>query len=173
MIEQLKTRRLWYDLLLIGMRAGLVAALFLAGWSIYKRLPAGELPADKRTSSDATTVHIVIRRESEVFAPLADVTIDVYPIDIVAVRQEFFAERRAGERFDDFKNQRMKGRAPVTAKFDQHGEAIVALAPGNWWIYTTVAGDENLEWRLPVSVSGNAQTVELTSRNAYTRTKSF
>jgi hypothetical protein len=34
-------------------------------------------------------------------------------------------------------------------------------------------GEEQLEWRLPVTVIGAKQIVELTPQNAYTRSKSF
>ena len=33
--------------------------------------------------------------------------------------------------------------------------------------------DEQLEWRLPVTVGGAKQTIELTPQNAYTRSKTF
>jgi len=36
-----------------------------------------------------------------------------------------------------------------------------------------LSGDEELEWRLPIKVSGRKQTVELTSQNIYARTRSF
>jgi len=36
-----------------------------------------------------------------------------------------------------------------------------------------LSGDENLEWRLPLNVEGSKQTVELTTQNIYTRTRSF
>jgi hypothetical protein len=34
-------------------------------------------------------------------------------------------------------------------------------------------GEEQLEWRLPVKVTGDKQIIELTTQNAYTRSKSF
>ena len=34
-------------------------------------------------------------------------------------------------------------------------------------------GEEVLEWRLPISVGGGKQIVELTSQNVYTRARSF
>jgi hypothetical protein len=101
------------------------------------------------------------------------VPVEVYPIDIVAVRHEFFTERRAGERFDEFLKQRMKGRSPINTRFDLQGQATVTLSPGNWWIHATLPGDEELEWRLPITVGGTKQVVELTPQNAYTKSKSF
>ena len=102
-----------------------------------------------------------------------DVPISLYPVDIVAVRHEFFTEPRAGKRFEDFLKERMKGRAPISARLDKQGQGVVALPAGNWWLHATLPGDEQLEWRLPVKVTGTKQIVELTSQNAYTRSKSF
>jgi hypothetical protein len=36
-----------------------------------------------------------------------------------------------------------------------------------------LAGEENLEWRLQISVAGAKQIVALTPQNIYTRTRSF
>jgi hypothetical protein len=49
----------------------------------------------------------------------------------------------------------------------------VTLAPGSWWLHATLSGDEQLEWRLPVTVGGTKQVIELTPQNAYTRSKTF
>jgi hypothetical protein len=99
--------------------------------------------------------------------------VDLYPIDIVAARHEYFTERRAGKRFDDFLSERMKGRTPVFAKLDKQGQTSVVVSQGSWWLHAQLTGEENLEWRLPLNVAGRKQTVELTSQNVYTRTKSF
>jgi hypothetical protein len=106
-------------------------------------------------------------------AAVLDVAVEFYPVDIVAVHHEYFTERRAGKRFDDFLTERMNGRRPVTARLDQSGRALVTISPGNWWVHAALAGEEDLEWRLPVSIAGPKQTIELTPQNAYTRTKSF
>ena len=84
-----------------------------------------------------------------------------------------FTERRAGKRFDDFLSERMKGRNTVTARLDKQGQTTLLVNPGNWWLHALLAGDEQLEWRLPVTVGTRKQTVELTSDNVYTRTRSF
>jgi hypothetical protein len=160
-----------YNLLVIVLRLGLVAALFAAGWLVFRTLPqAADTATESRSST--TTLQILLRGDQR-RAPAAGVSIEVFPIDIVAVRHEFFTERRAGERFDEFLKQRMQGRSPVSARFDLQGQATVNLSPGNWWIHATLPGDEELEWRLPISVAGTKQTVELTPQNAYTRSKSF
>jgi hypothetical protein len=102
-----------------------------------------------------------------------DIPVNLYPIDIVAARHEYFTERRAGKRFDDFLSERMKGRAPIAAKLDKQGQTSVVISPGSWWLHAQLSGEENLEWRLPLDVSGAKQIVELTSDNVYTRTRSF
>jgi hypothetical protein len=69
--------------------------------------------------------------------------------------------------------ERMKGRSPVNARLDKQGHGSVSLPPGNWWLHATISGDEQLEWRLPVTVVGSKQVIELTPQNAYTRSKTF
>ncbi|HKO60032.1 MAG TPA: hypothetical protein VJV03_02640, partial [Pyrinomonadaceae bacterium] len=69
--------------------------------------------------------------------------------------------------------ERMKGRTPVTARLDQQGQTAVGLHPGNWWLHALLPGEEELEWRLPITVTGKKQVIELTSENVYTRARSF
>lgn len=142
-----------------------------AGWLIYRRLPARAY--DIKSNHHPTTLQIVLRQPPESAGPAQDVAVNLYPVDIVAVRHEFFTEPRAGKRFDDFLKERMKGRAPISARLDKQGRGAVTLAPGSWWLHATLSGDEQLEWRLPLSVNGVKQIIELTPQNAYTRSKSF
>jgi len=118
-------------------------------------------------------LQIVIRQPPESVGPALDVVVSLYPVDIIAVRHEFFTEPRAGKRFEDFLKERMKGRAPINARLDKQGQGEVTLAPGSWWLHAMVSGDEQLEWRLPVTVAGSRQVIELTPQNAYTRSKTF
>jgi hypothetical protein len=104
---------------------------------------------------------------------MLDIPIEIYPVDIVAIRHEYFTERRAGKRFDDFLHERMNGRTPVNARLDRHGQTSVVIGPGAWWVHAVLTGEEDLEWRLPINVSGPQQLIELTAQNAYGRTKSF
>jgi len=67
----------------------------------------------------------------------------------------------------------MKGRSPIDAQLDKQGQGSVLLSTGSWWLHATISGDEQLEWRLPVTVTGAKQTVELTPQNAYTRSNTF
>ncbi len=153
------------------LQAALVFGLAGSTWIIYKRLPVG--PEQDSNKSAPATIQIVMEQPPESAGLAMNVTIDFYPVDIVAVRHEFFTEPRAGKRFDDFLKERMKGRSPVTTRLDQQGKGSVTLAPGNWWLHAKLSGDEELEWRLPVSVIGGKQTLQLNAQNAYTRSKTF
>lgn len=156
---------------IIVLQIGLILALMGAGWLIYRKLPASA--SEDQGGRASTTLQIIIRQPSDSPRLALDVPISLYPVDIVAVRHEFFTEPRAGKRFEDFLKERMKGRAPISARLDKQGQSVVALPAGNWWLHATLPGDEQLEWRLPVKVTGTKQIVELTSQNAYTRSKSF
>ena len=159
------------SLVILALQVGLLIVLFGAGWAIYRRLPASA--ADVRSDQNTTTLQIIIRQPPESVGPALDVEVSLYPVDIVAVRHEFFTEPRAGKRFEDFLKERMKGRSPVNARLDKQGQGSVMLAPGSWWLHATLSGDEQLEWRLPVTITGARQVVELTPQNAYTRSKTF
>ena len=157
------------SLLILALRVALVLILGGAGWSIYKHLPA----STSEINPDTTSLQIVLQQSGDITASNLDIPLELYPIDIVAVRHEFFTEPRAGKRFEDFLKERMKGRSPVSARLDKQGRGTVVLTPGNWWLHAKLSGDEDLEWRLPVSVTGPKQTVELTPQNAYTRSRTF
>jgi hypothetical protein len=165
-----KTTGIFHGLLTLLLRAGLIVALVSTGWVIYSQLPAPP-SADPQSSSGETTLQIVLQPPAGTEA--LDIPVELYPIDIVAVRHEYFTERRAGKRFDDFLSERMKGRKPVTGRLDNQGQTSVVIRPGTWWLHARLSGEEDLEWRLPIAVSGGKQIVELTSQNVYTRTKSF
>jgi hypothetical protein len=167
----LKTNSLGYTLITAVLRVALVLALLVSGWLIYNRLPHSE-NSTKATNSQ-TSLQIVLRVTDNDSAEQLDIPFELYPFDIVAARHEFFTERRAGKRFDDFLNERMKGRTPVDGKLDKQGQAVVLVNTGTWWLHAQLPGEENLEWRLPLDVSGPKQTVELTPQNIYMRTRSF
>ena len=157
-------------LIILVLQAGLVFVLVGAGWLIYHRLPESTAQID---SAQRTTLQILIKQTPDGVGQGLDVAVSLYPVDIIAVRHEFFTETRPGKRFEDFLKERMKGRAPVNARLDKQGSGSVSLAPGSWWLHATLSGDEQLEWRLPVTVTGTKQVIELTPQNAYTRSKTF
>jgi len=167
-----KTTSIPYTVLTVFLRAALVAALFASGWLIYSKLPH-QAAKDTLNANAETTLQIVLRSPTDNGAEALDIAVDLYPIDIIAARHEYFTERRAGKRFDDFVSERMKGRAPISAKLDKQGQTSVVVSAGTWWLHAQLPGEENLEWRLRLDVSGRKQTVELTSHNIYTRTRSF
>ena len=158
-------------LLIRVLQVGLIAVLAGGGWLIYRQLPARS--TDGRSGQGNTTLQIYIRQPPETVGPALDVAVSLYPVDIVAVRHEFFTEQRPGKRFEDFLKERMKGRSPINARLDKQGQGAVTIAPGSWWLHATISGDEQLEWRLPVTVAGSKQVIELTPKNAYTRSKTF
>jgi hypothetical protein len=167
-----KTTSISYSLLTVFLRAALVAALFIAGWLVYNKLP--RQPSSNPLATNAeTALQIVLRQPAENGAHDLDIAVELYPIDIVAARHEYFTERRPGKRLDDFLSERMKGRTPVTTKLDKQGQATVVVTAGSWWLRAQLSGDANLEWRLAFKVAGPHQTVELNSQNIYTRSKSF
>src|SRR5687767_6312091 len=156
----------------VALRAALLGALLGAGWLIYKQLPPEPRPSLPETTNQ-TTLQLVLRQSPDMGGAMLDIPIEIYPVDIVAVRHEYFTERRAGKRFDDFLSERMKGRTPVSARLDRQGQTSVMISPGAWWVHAVLSGEEDLEWRLQINVSGPKQLIELTSQNAYGRTKSF
>lgn len=157
--------------LIVVLRVALVAAVLSAGWLLYRQLPANSPGASSRGLT-ATNLQIVMRQPDNA-GPALDVAINLFPVDVIAVRHEFFTEPRAGKRYEDFLKERMKGRSPVSMRLDKQGRGTVVLPPGNWWLHAKLEGDEQIEWRLPLTVTGTRQTIELTPQNAYTRSKTF
>ncbi len=167
----MKLRGFYRGWVILILRATMVFLLVSAGWVIYRRLPTS---ASEVTSGYKTTIlQIVLRQAPDSPGSGLDVAVELYPVDVIAVRHEFFMEPRAGKRFDEFLKDRMKGRSPISARLDKQGRGSVVIPPGNWWLHAKLSGDEELEWRLPVSVIGEKQMVELSSQNAYTRSKTF
>ena len=156
----------------LALRVALIVALLAAGLLIYKQLPAGDEPRALENPGQ-TNLQLVLRQSPDLGSAMLDIPVEIYPVDIVAVRHEYFTERREGKRFDDFLNERMKGRTPINTRLNREGQADVMIAPGAWWVHAVLTGEEDLEWRLPINVSGSKQVIELTSQNAYGRTKSF
>ena len=168
----MNSQKISYRLLALTLRVALIIALAGAGWMVYKRLPNNG-PGSSSTTYDQTTVQILLQPPSDMGNNARDIPIEISPVDIVAVRHEFFVEPRAGQRFDEFLHQRMNGRNLINARLDSQGRTSIAVPRGDWWIHAILSGEEDLEWRLHISITGGKQTVELTPQNAYTRSKSF
>ncbi len=153
----------------------LLGSLFLAGWNIYRRLPGDGSWARPGASDQSGNSELILTVSSDAAPTPANARIEIYPIDYAAAQRDYSAVVRPGKTFDDFLAQRMKGLLPVRAQLDEKGQAVARLSPGNWWIRAraTLNSGEEIEWRLPVNVFGRRETIELTTENAYERTKKF
>jgi len=169
-ISALKSAVTLRGVVILALQVGLILLLAGAGWMIYRRLPTSASDVnDQRT----TTLQIVLQQTPESAGSSLDVPVKLFPIDILAVKHEYFTEPKPGKRYEDFLKERMRGRSPIITRLDKQGHGTVMLAPGSWWLHATLSGEEQLEWQLPVTVGGARQTVELTPQNVYTRSKTF
>ncbi|MGB9179130.1 MAG: hypothetical protein WCB68_07765 [Pyrinomonadaceae bacterium] len=155
------------------LRAALVLTLIWAVWSIYKRVPHDNAASGAEQAASQTALQIRLRPAVEDAGAQLDVPVELMPVDVAAVQREYLSEPTGGVRFEDFLKRRMEGRKSIKANLDKSGQTTVMVAPGRWWIHTMISGTDSIEWRLPVSVNGNRQTVELRPENAYTRARSF
>src|SRR5690349_5242445 len=117
MLSQLRSTSVFRSLLIVVLQVGLIVVLVGAGWLIYRQLPASA--ADVKTGQATTTLQILMRQPPESAGLALDVAVSLYPVDIIAVRHEFFTETRPGKRFEDFLKERMKGRSPINARLDK------------------------------------------------------
>src|SRR5215510_8492299 len=99
-MSKVKSSELVRAIVILVLRVALVVSLIGGGWLIYKRLPPGHSKVN--ANNGATQLQIVVRQSTETPNDALDVTVDFYPVDIVAVRHEYFTEPRAGKRFEDF-----------------------------------------------------------------------
>jgi len=160
----------------IILGVALVGGLFGAGWNVYRRLPGDGAAAVNSTVSDSraeTSLTVVLR--SDITGATLNASVKLYPFDLVAAQREFQASPHLAKQFDDFLLRRMHGITPVILTSDGNARASAILNEGSWWLHATATmnNGETIEWRLPVSVAGREQTVELTMENAYERTKKF
>ena len=79
----------------LALRAALVGTLLGAGWLIYKQLPP-EPGANLPESSNQTSLQLVLRPSPDMGGAMLDIPIEIYPVDIVAVRQEVFHRTSRG-----------------------------------------------------------------------------
>lgn len=168
----MNTQSLVYNLVIAALRVALVVALIWAGWNVYHQLPDGAIE-ETRDAAGQTSLVIVLRPSSREAGTSVNIPVQLYPVDLSAVQREYGFEPRPGVRFEDFLSERMQGREPVKARLDERGQATVMLNPGRWWVHALLSGSQNIEWRVPVTVAGRQQTVELNTGNIYARTKSF
>jgi CRP-like cAMP-binding protein len=150
----------------------LIAGLAYAGAKIYRRLPAdNQVTAIDR--SGKPTLRVLVRNQ------IANATlrspVELYHFDLAAARQEFERSPRLAKQFDDFLARRMHDLTPVKAEVSGDGLAVAMLSAGDWWLHASASMDsgERIEWRLPIVVADHDQAIELSSANAYERTKEF
>jgi hypothetical protein len=161
------------EILLVILRTALPVALLMAGWSVYRKLPAQAPDANNEIRSLAeTNLQIVLHQPSSYHGRL-DIQIDLYPVDVSAAQREFLSKPHAGTTFEDFLKRRMNGRAPLRSRLDRQGQTTISVPEGDWWVVAQLSGDNEIEWRLPINVVGRRQSVELTTENAYGRSKVF
>ena len=168
----MKTESLAYRLVLALLRVMLLVALVGIAWSIYHKLPGGSAETVETVTGE-TRLEIVLRPSPRDEGAAINIPVQLYPVDVAAVQREFSFEPHPGQHFEDFLKERMQGRAPVKARLDENGRATITLTPGRWWVHALLAGSQNIEWRLPINVSGRQQQIELNTENIYARTKSF
>lgn len=156
----------------IILALALLGSLIFAGWRVYRALPPG---ADQTPPADATAAKSQLTINLRETVSGAQTNVELYPIDYAATQKEFVLQGRPGKSFDEYLAQRLQKLSPVRVKIDQGGRASASLSEGQWWLRATCASgnDEMMEWRLPITIAQSANTVELSSDNAYARTKKF
>jgi len=156
------------------LAVALIAALLLAGWRIYRRLPAGASDQIVAIDRSAKAPWRLVVRNRVANATLHS-PIELYHFDLVATRREFEASPRLARQFDDFLARRMHDVTPVKANVNGEGRAVAMLSAGDWWLHASASLNtgEKIEWRLPVAVTNRDQAIDLSFENAYERTKKF
>ncbi|MGZ8848377.1 MAG: hypothetical protein ACXW3C_18090 [Pyrinomonadaceae bacterium] len=152
----------------------LIATLVFAGWRIYQRLPTGT--SDQTIAIDRSAKapwRVVVRNRvpnATLHSPL-----ELYQFDLVGTRREYEASPRLARQFDDFLARRMNNVKPLKAEVNGDGHAVAMLGAGDWWLHASASLDtgEKIEWRLPLAVTNRDQSIDLSSENAYERTKKF
>jgi hypothetical protein len=161
--------------LLVVVRAllalALLAGLFFAGYKIYQRLPADA--ASSNYNAPLSGTRIVVRntiRNATLRSP-----VELYHFDLPTARREFDESPRVAKQFDDFLARRMHDVVPLKAEVTNSGVASTLLSQGDWWLRAIAQLDtgEEIEWRLPLTVSTRDQAIDLSYENSYERTKKF
>ena len=159
----------------ITLGVALVGGMCGAGWNVYRRLPGDGAAAMNFAATDSgAETELTVMLRNDITGATLNAPVEIYPFDLVAAQREFQATPHLAKQFDDFLLRRMHGITPVKTT-DNAGRAVATLREGNWWLRATasLSGGETIEWRLPVNVAGQKQTIELTMENAYERTKKF
>jgi hypothetical protein len=150
----------------------LLASLLVAGARIYHRLPAANDSADDPAPNGAQQDLTIIFRTA---ISATETRVSLYPIDFTAAERDYVMSAHAGKTLEDLLNQRLKHVTPVSVSVDGNGHAVARLREGSWWMHavSAMANGESMEWRMPLTISQRPQTIELTTENAYERTRKF
>ena len=157
----------------ILLALALLGGLFYAGYRIYEHLPANSSSINGDYSAPLSGTRVVVRntiRNATLHSP-----VELYHFDLPAARREFYESPRLAKQFDDFLARRMHDVSPVKAEVTNDGVASTLLSQGDWWLRAVAQLDtgEEIEWRLPLTVSARDQAIELSYENSYERTKKF
>ena len=157
----------------ILLALALLAGLFYAGYRIYDRLPANSPSLASDYNAPLSGTRVVVRntiRNATLHSP-----VELYHFDLARLRREYDESPRLAKQFDDFLARRMHDTVPVKAQVTNEGVASTLLSQGDWWLRAVAQLDtgEEIEWRLPVTVSARDQAIELSYENSYERTKKF
>lgn len=157
----------------ILLALALLAGLFYAGYRIYERLPANSSSIASDYNAPLSGTRVVVRntiRNATLHSP-----VELYHFDLARLRREYDESPRLAKQFDDFLARRMHDTVPVKAQVTNDGVASTLLSQGDWWLRAVAQLDtgEEIEWRLPVTVSARDQAIELSYENSYERTKKF
>jgi len=159
-------------LIQIILAIALLGTLIGAGRRIYRTLPtAFGAPGETLRSGAQQDLTIIFRAA---VSP-GETRVNLYPIDFSATEREYLMNARPGKTLEDFVARRLQNIEPVKVSIEANGHAVARVSEGNWWMHATsaLANGESMEWRVPLTISGNPQTIELSSDNAYERTKKF
>lgn len=157
----------------VVLAIALLGALLLAGWSVYRQLPAA-IDQTAMTREAATTGARLLVRNKVTKARLHS-PVELFHFDLAAVQREYEQSPKLARQFDDFLVRRMHNVAPVKANVNVDGFATAQLTPGDWWLRATATLDtgEEIEWRVPFAIGERDQTIDLSLENAYERRKKF
>ena|SRR3989442_11503728 len=153
----------------------LLGSLFGAGWRVYRRLPSEASARNVESTYGQANTRLVMMMSNELTDAVLNNPVELYPFDLTSIQREFRTDQHTARQFDDLLGRRMQSVTRLKTETDSKGRAVTFVSAGSWWLHATasLANGESLEWRLPLKVAGNEQTVELTAENAYERSKKF
>jgi len=149
----------------------LLASLVFAGARIYRALP----PANEGTTQVAGGVQQDLTIIFHPAISTAQTRVNLYPIDFAAAERDYARRAQSGKSLEDFLATRLKAVTAVKVQIDANGRGVARVGEGNWWMHAVSALNtgESMEWRVPLTIGQRPQTIELSTENAYERSKKF